>query len=42
MNLHKLFEATDATQIEINPLAETDDGRVLWCARVASAVWLYL
>lgn len=28
-NLYRLFCATDATQVEINPLAQTDDGRVI-------------
>lgn len=28
-NLYKMFIATDCTQIEINPMAETHDGRVL-------------
>lgn len=28
--LYKLFYEKDATQIEINPLAETEDGEVLW------------
>lgn len=28
--LYKIFKEKDATQIEINPLAETDDGHVLW------------
>lgn len=30
INLYKIFKDKDATQIEINPLAETDDGHVLW------------
>jgi len=29
-NLYKIFKDKDATQIEINPLAETEDGAVLW------------
>lgn len=29
-NLYKIFKDKDATQIEINPLAETKDGAVLW------------
>ncbi|KAJ7783427.1 succinyl-CoA synthetase beta chain SSC-beta [Mycena maculata] len=29
INLYKIFKDKDATQIEINPLAETDDGHVL-------------
>lgn len=28
--LYKIFKEKDATQIEINPLAETADGAVLW------------
>jgi succinyl-CoA synthetase beta subunit len=28
--LYKIFKEKDATQIEINPLAETADGHVLW------------
>lgn len=31
INLYKIFKDKDATQIEINPLAETSDGHVLWC-----------
>jgi succinyl-CoA synthetase beta subunit len=30
VGLYKLFKAKDATQIEINPMAETKDGAVLW------------
>jgi succinyl-CoA synthetase beta subunit len=30
INLYKIFKEKDATQIEINPMAETDDGHVLW------------
>lgn len=30
LNLYKIFKDKDATQIEINPLAETTDGHVLW------------
>jgi succinyl-CoA synthetase beta subunit len=30
VNLYKIFKEKDATQIEINPLAETQDGAVLW------------
>ena len=30
VNLYKIFKEKDATQIEINPLGETADGRVLW------------
>jgi len=29
MNLYRIFKDKDATQIEINPMAETSDGRVL-------------
>ena len=32
INLYKIFKDKDATQIEINPLAETSDGHVLWYA----------
>lgn len=30
VDLYKIFKEKDATQIEINPLAETNDGAVLW------------
>jgi succinyl-CoA synthetase beta subunit len=30
INLYKIFKDKDATQIEINPMAETKDGAVLW------------
>jgi len=30
INLYKIFKEKDATQIEINPMAETTDGHVLW------------
>jgi succinyl-CoA synthetase beta subunit len=30
INLYKIFKDKDATQIEINPMAETTDGHVLW------------
>ena len=30
INLYKIFKEKDATQIEINPMAETKDGAVLW------------
>jgi succinyl-CoA synthetase beta subunit len=30
VNLYKIFKDKDATQIEINPMAETTDGHVLW------------
>ena len=35
INLYRIFKEKDATQIEINPLAETKDGAVLW-----SVAWL--
>jgi succinyl-CoA synthetase beta subunit len=30
INLYRIFKEKDATQIEINPLALTTDGQVLW------------
>lgn len=30
INLYKIFKDKDATQIEINPMAQTTDGAVLW------------
>jgi succinyl-CoA synthetase beta subunit len=30
INLYRIFKEKDATQIEINPMAETKDGAVLW------------
>lgn len=30
-NLYRMFLETDATLVEINPLAETNDSRVLVC-----------
>jgi succinyl-CoA synthetase beta subunit len=30
VKLYKLFKEKDATQVEINPLAESKDGEVLW------------
>jgi succinyl-CoA synthetase beta subunit len=30
INLYRLFKDKDATQIEINPMTLTTDGRVLW------------
>lgn len=30
INLYRIFKDKDATQIEINPMALTTDGRVLW------------
>lgn len=35
VNLYRLFKEKDATQIEINPLAETKDGAVLWQVALA-------
>jgi succinyl-CoA synthetase beta subunit len=29
-DLYTIFKDKDATQIEINPLAETEDGAVIW------------
>jgi succinyl-CoA synthetase beta subunit len=34
INLYKIFKEKDATQIEINPLAETTDGAVLWSVHI--------
>ena len=34
INLYRIFKEKDATQIEINPLAETTDGAVLWSVRI--------
>jgi succinyl-CoA synthetase beta subunit len=31
INLYRIFKDKDATQIEINPMALTTDGQVLWC-----------
>jgi len=31
INLYRIFKEKDATQIEINPMALTTDGQVLWC-----------
>ena len=31
-NLYKIFKEKDATQIEINPMGELEDGTILWCA----------
>jgi succinyl-CoA synthetase beta subunit len=33
INLYRIFKEKDATQIEINPMALTTDGQVLWCVR---------
>lgn len=30
LKLYKLFKEKDATQVEINPMAESKDGEVLW------------
>lgn len=30
INLYRIFKEKDATQIEINPLAQVTDGQVLW------------
>ncbi len=30
INLYRIFKDKDATQIEINPMAETAEGQVLW------------
>ena len=42
VSLYKLFKDKDATQIEINPMAETTDGHVLWyvCAPISGVVHL--
>lgn len=40
VNLYRLFKDKDATQIEINPLAETKDGAVLWYGSFPSGVLL--
>src|SRR6266850_1320840 len=34
INLYRIFKEKDATQIEINPLAETTDGAVLWSVHI--------
>jgi succinyl-CoA synthetase beta subunit len=34
INLYRIFKEKDATQIEINPLAETTDGAVLWFVHI--------
>lgn len=31
IKLYTLFREKDATQVEINPMAESKDGEVLWC-----------
>jgi succinyl-CoA synthetase beta subunit len=38
INLYKIFKDKDATQIEINPLAETVDGAVLWSVQEGVAL----
>lgn len=35
INLYRIFKDKDATQIEINPMALTTDGAVLWCVSFA-------
>lgn len=40
INLYKIFKDKDATQIEINPMAETADGHVLWSVSSDKAVFL--
>lgn len=35
INLYRIFKEKDATQIEINPLAETTDGAVLWFVHIS-------
>ena len=42
INLYKIFKEKDATQIEINPLAETTDGAVLWSVNKARFLFYYL
>ena len=42
INLYKIFKDKDATQIEINPLAETVEGDVLWCVALTSFPCLIL
>jgi succinyl-CoA synthetase beta subunit len=45
INLYRIFKEKDATQIEINPLAETTDGAVLWSVRsvlVCLTLFIYL
>ena len=37
INLYRIFKDKDATQIEINPLAETKDGKVLWYVSMHSS-----
>jgi len=34
VRLYRIFKDKDATQIEINPMAETEDGAVLWCVSI--------
>lgn len=40
VTLYKLFKDKDATQIEINPMAETTDGHVLWYVGTPMRMWL--
>ena len=42
VNFYRLFKDRDATQIEINPLAETKDGAVLWYGLFPSGASLTL
>ena len=41
VTLYKLFKDKDATQIEINPMAETIDGHVLWYVSAPIHMWFY-
>ena len=38
--LYELFIARDATQVEVNPLGETDDGRGKYLNTLAFVIWL--
>lgn len=38
INLYRIFKDKDATQIEINPMALTTDGQVLWYELSCSSV----
>jgi hypothetical protein len=40
INLYRIFKEKDATQIEINPLAETTDGAVLWFVHIRECRFL--
>lgn len=35
-NLYKIFKEKDATQIEINPMGELEDGTILWCVNTST------